>query len=63
MMSEIGQCKVKLEVPSEIEKRGYNPVQKSVFSISKLEGVGWKISGSMKEKMAKAVNFLKENNK
>jgi len=63
MMSEIGQCKVKLEVPSEIEKRGYNPVQKSVFSISKLEGLGWKISGSMKEKMAKTVNFLKENNK
>ena len=63
MMSEIGQCKVKLEVPSEIEKRGYNPVQKSVFSISKLEGLGWKISGSMKDKMAKTVNFLKENNK
>ena len=63
MLAEIGQCKVKLEVPSEIEKRGYNPVQKSVFSISKLEGLGWKISGSMKEKMAKTVNFLKENNK
>ena len=63
MLAEIGHCKVIIEVPSEMEKRGYNPVQKSVFSISKLEGLGWKISGNMKEKIAKTVNHLKENSK
>ena len=60
MLADIGDCKVVEEVPSRIEKRGYNPVSKSVFSVDKLECLGWKVSGSMKEKMAKTVNYLKE---
>ncbi|MBQ3940064.1 MAG: hypothetical protein II723_03040, partial [Oscillospiraceae bacterium] len=32
MLADIGKCKVVVEVPSDIEKRGYNPVSKSVFS-------------------------------
>lgn len=63
MLAEIGHCRVVMEVPSEMEKKGYNPVQKSVFSINKLDGLGWKVSGSMKEKMTNTVNYLKENNK
>lgn len=59
MLADLGNCKVIMEVPSEQEKRGYNPVSKSVFSVSKLESLGWKVSGSMKEKIAKTVNYLK----
>lgn len=60
MLADIGKCKVVVEVPSDIEKRGYNPVSKSVFSVDKLECLGWKVLGSMMEKMAKTVNCLKK---
>ena len=62
MLADIGNCMVVMEVPSEIEKRGYNPVPKSVFSVEKLKELGWKVSGSMQEKLAKTVNYLKEKN-
>ena len=59
MVAKIGNCKVVMEVPSEKEKRGYNPVSKSVFSVDKLETLGWKVSGTMNEKMRKTVEHLK----
>jgi nucleoside-diphosphate-sugar epimerase len=62
MLAEIGHCKVIMKVPSEMEKKGYNLVSKSVFSVDKLEELGWKVSGSMQEKLAKTVNYLKEKN-
>lgn len=58
MLAEIGDCKVIMDVPSEMEKRGYNPVSKSVLSINKIEGLGWKVSGSMTQKMKKTVDHL-----
>ena len=58
ILADIGNCKVIMEVPSEIEKRGYNPVPKSVFSVSKLENLGWHISDDMNEKLRKTVNHL-----
>lgn len=60
MLAGIGRCEVVMEVPSDIEKRGYNPVSMSVFSIDKLECLGWSVSGTMKEKMTKTVNCLKK---
>ena len=63
MLAEIGNNKVIMEVSSEMEKRGYNPVLMSVFSINKLEGLGWKVSGSMQEKIKKTVNYVKKNSK
>ena len=55
MLADIGHCKVIMDVPSNQEKTGYNPVTKSVFSIDKLERLGWKVSGTMKEKMTTTV--------
>ena len=60
MLADIGNCKVVMEVPSETEKRGYNLVSKSVFSVNKLESLGWKIYGSMSEKMMKTINHVKD---
>ena len=60
MLAEIRHCKVVTTVSSETEKNSYNPVSKSVFSIDKLERLGWKVSGSMQEKMTTTVNYLKE---
>ena len=60
MVAKIGSCKVVMEVASEKEKRGYNPVSKSVFSVEKLEALGWKVSDNMTLKMRKTVEHLKE---
>jgi nucleoside-diphosphate-sugar epimerase len=59
MLAKIGTHKVVIEMPSETDKRSFNPVTKSVFSVNKLEGLGWNVSGSMEDKMMKTINYLK----
>lgn len=51
MIAEIGHQKVKIELPSIKEKQSYNPVTKSIFDTKKLRELGWKIQGTMAEKM------------
>lgn len=51
MIASLGEKEVVFEKPDEIERQGYNVVSKSVFSTKKIEGLGWSIAGSMKEKM------------
>lgn len=58
MVATIGDTKVVMETPSEVEKKGYNPVTKSVFSVNKLKALGWKVSGDMKGKMRKTIEQL-----
>lgn len=41
MIAKMGNRKVVIEIPSEMEKSGYNMVKKSVFNIDKLMGLGW----------------------
>ena len=40
-IAAIGGLKVVLDLPDADEKRGFNPVTKSVFSTEKLESLGW----------------------
>ena len=58
-LAKIGKSKIIMDVPSETEKRNFNPVSKSVFSVDKLEKLGWKVSEDMNEKMRKTVEHLK----
>ena len=59
MLAEIGSRKVVMDIPSDIEKSVFNPVSKSVFSVDKLERLGWKVSGNMYEKMSKTVSQVR----
>ncbi len=63
MVAKIGGRNVVMDVPKGDEKKGYNPVTRSVFLTDKLEALGWKVSGSMYDKMestiAEARNMLK----
>lgn len=59
MVAEIGGRKVVLDIPSDIEKAGYNPVTKSTFSTQKLQQLGWSVSGSMKDKMKETIEILR----
>ena len=59
MIAEIGNRKVVLESPSNVEKAGYNVVTKSIFSTEKLKSLGWRVYGSMKDKMEASINCLR----
>lgn len=59
MLARIGNRKVVMDNPSDTEKKGYTPVSKAVFSIHKLEGLGWKVSGSLETKLRKTINHLR----
>lgn len=56
MIASIGGKKVIIDVPESSEKAGYNVVKKSVFSTSKLQSLGWKIHGCMKEKIESTIS-------
>lgn len=55
MIADITGRQVIIDMPSDAEKAGYNPVTKSVFSTQKLEALGWKIEGTMREKMENTI--------
>jgi nucleoside-diphosphate-sugar epimerase len=47
--------RVNIVVPPDSESKGYNVVTNSVFSTTKLESLGWSVSGSMEEKIRKTI--------
>ena len=63
MIAKIGGKKVIIEMPSDIEKAGYNIVTKSVFSTSKLQNLGWKPMHDMKENMQFTIEVCRNNKK
>lgn len=56
MIAEIGGKKVIIDLPSAVEKIGFNVVSKSVFSTSKLESLGWSIPSNMKSKIINTIS-------
>ncbi len=48
-----------IDVPNDIERQGYNPVTKSVFSTDKLEALGWKPLTHIEEGIRKLMSELK----
>lgn len=58
MIAYIGGKKVVMQLPSDIEKAGYNVVTKSVFSTEKLNALGWKVEGTMEEKMRRTIESI-----
>lgn len=59
MIATIGRKKVKIDLPTDVEKSGFNVVTKSVFSTDKLEGLGWCVVGSMRNKMETTINEVR----
>lgn len=55
MIASIGGRKVVIDLPNSDEKKGFNPVSKSVFSIEKLKGLGWFVTGEMDKKMRSTI--------
>lgn len=59
MVAEIGGQRVRMELPDDVEKAGYNPVTKSVFSTDKMKALGWAISGTMYDKVKTTIEECK----
>lgn len=62
MIANISGKKVIIDLPSDIEKKGFNTVTKSIFSTKKLENLGWKIEGNMRDKMISTIEECKKYN-
>lgn len=58
-IAAIGGRKVVIDLPNADEKRGFNPVTKSVFSTEKLEVLGWQPKNYITEGIEKTINELK----
>lgn len=60
MVAQIGNKDVVFDVPDSAEKAGFSVVTKAVFSVKKLQDLGWNVSGCMKEKLAKVIAWRKK---
>ena len=63
IIAKIAGKKVILKIPSDFEKAGFNVVTKSLFSVSKLSELGWKIKGNISSKIQSTINALIETQK
>jgi nucleoside-diphosphate-sugar epimerase len=57
-IAAIGGRKVVIDLPDTDEKRGFNPVTKSVFSTEKLESLGWKPKNHIFEGLEHAIHEI-----
>ena len=62
MIAAIVGRHVVFDIPSDVEKAGYNVVTKSVFSTEKLQSLGWTIRGTMQKKIRTTVFAAKSPN-
>lgn len=58
MIAKIGGKKVIIDLPSDVEKNGFNVVSKAVFSTDRLQSLGWCIAGSMIEKLSCTISNI-----
>lgn len=56
LIADVGDKKVIIELPSDIERAGFNRVKKSVFSTQKLKSLGWTIDGTIRDKIRKTMD-------
>ena len=62
IIADICGTKIIFDIPTEAESKGFNRVNKSVFSTAKLSGLGWSIAGSINNKIRRTIMELKAQN-
>lgn len=58
LVADFGGKALKFDIPNDIEKAGYNVVKKSVFSIDKIQSLGWKPQTHIKDGIRKSLMEL-----
>ena len=61
MIAHIAGRKVLMQVPSDIEKKGFTPIKRAVFDTAKLEALGWMVNGTMEEKLRVTIDICQAN--
>lgn len=59
IIAAIAGKQVIIDIPTDIEKAGYNVVTKSIFSAEKLKNLGWNPSGNLCQNFTTIINYLK----
>ena len=59
MIAAAEKKQVVIELPSDVEKRGYNVVSKSIFSTIKTKSLGWNTSGNLQNKILTTIEEYK----
>lgn len=62
LIAQIGGKKVVIDIPSDVEKAGFNVVTKSIFFTEKLQSLGWRIESSMRNKINNTIDLIKDEN-
>ncbi len=60
-IAHIAGRKVVMQIPSDIEKKGFTPIKRAVFNTAKLEALGWSVSGTMEEKLSRTIDVCRSN--
>lgn len=61
MIAGIANRKVVIQLPDNIEKEGFAVITKAIFDTTKLEALGWQLTGTMKDKMIATIEEAKTN--
>ncbi len=59
MIAHIAGRKVVMQLPSDKDKKEFTPISRAVFDTSKIETLGWSISGTMEDKLRETINVCK----
>ena len=57
MIAQVAGRKVVIQAASENEQKQFTPIKRAVFDTSKLQSLGWSISGTMEEKLRKTIEL------
>ncbi len=55
MIAHIGGVDVVVDLPLDVEKRGFNPVTKSVFDTTKIHSLGWSTKSTLLKNMTNTI--------
>jgi nucleoside-diphosphate-sugar epimerase len=58
IIANIRNRKVIVDIPSDVEKKGFNPVQKSEFSIEKIKSLAWRPQYDIRDGIYQILNEL-----
>lgn len=62
IIANIGKRRVVIDIPSEMEKQGYNVVRKSIYSIKKVSELGFKAFTALNEGFIKTIDYIENKN-
>lgn len=61
MIAVAGGVNLVIDAPSDIEKKGFSVITNSMFDVTNLKNLGWRIAGSVQDKIESTLQEIKHN--